>query len=460
MKRIVIDLALPALILSALLLGAGLVAAEPKAPENDASFSLEVFAEDLSVALDELPAGVSPNAGARGVQIADGAVVQQSVRKLDQPGSGCIVAWGVCDYSRTVTGTYADGHVEITIDHKTSVTFDGQPSCPGCEPIVPGTVDLLDKTVITGDYTDNGTFLGETVSTDQSLESKCVEWDDLDGDGDVDDHDVGGICLLDEYFAGADETAKSKTYLWVRGAVTPGGSDKPSEGSKPSAETPTPEPLTVSVLNLTGDIEYVPKGAKDPLPLTADVILKEGDTVSTGFESHGIFRIGKREFIVGQLTYLTINEMFHEKNVDKTILYLKIGLIRVKEKHTDSIRGDFHVATPGANSAPRGTEFIVNVAEDGTTTTYVIDGTVAFEDTAGNSVDIEAGSKASAAEGVAIAGPAPYTPDEIAAFPKLPASSGSSVSLLPIAVGVILVVALLAAGVYFVRRRRRTVQPA
>jgi MYXO-CTERM domain-containing protein len=132
----------------------------------------------------------------------------------------------------------------------------------------------------------------------------------------------------------------------------------------------------------------------------------------------------------------------------------------VREKHTDSVRGDFHVAAPGANSAPRGTEFVVSVGEDGLTTTYVVDGTVAFQDGTEASVDVPAGSKASAAKGGALVGPEPYDPEEIAGFPTLPESEGSSMGVAVVAAGVGL--ALLMAVVAYVlrRRRRRMLQPA
>src|SRR3990170_3556865 len=86
------------------------------------------------------------------VFVEDGKVIEQSREERGQVGSECIVAWGICDYYRTVTGSYGNGHLEIEIESRTDVTFNGLPAVPGGAPTQPGTINLVDATQIKVDF--------------------------------------------------------------------------------------------------------------------------------------------------------------------------------------------------------------------------------------------------------------------------------------------------------------------
>jgi len=463
MKFVTWKALLPLAVLAAVVYRSAPASSANDPPANDASFAVEVEIEGHGVALEKLPPESGPSTpDARGVFINDGKVVEQSKEERGQAGSECVVAWGICDYYRNVSGSYSNGHLEIEIESRTDITFNGQPAVAGGPPTQPGTVNLVDTTEIKADFAPEitDTFTGEAVFSDQWFDSGCAQWEDGDGDGDIDSHDEGGICLLDKYTARAPETTTAKAFAWVRSAAgASGGSEAAgsAETVAPSTSAPSPTPLSMRILKLRGDVEYQPAGEAEFRPLTPDVVIKEGDTISTGFGSSGYFRIGQREFMVGQMTQLRIDEFLHDNEIDKTIMFLRIGSVAAKERHTNAIRSDFSVVTPTVSASPRGTEFIVSVAEDGATTTYVKDGMVAFTDAAGASVDITPGNKATAPAGGGISGPLPYTDDEIAAFPAFPSSAASSPAL--VVIGGAAGVAIVIAAAFLLLRRRRWGSP-
>jgi hypothetical protein len=464
MRFVTRKILLPLAALAAVALSSGSASGANDPPANDASFAVEVEIDGAGVALESLPPGLGgPGSDPRGVFIEDGKVIEQSREERGQAGSECVVAWGICDYYRTVTGSYGNGHLEIEIESRTDVTFNGLPAVPGGTPTQPGTINLVDTTQIKVDFNPEttDTFAGEAVLSDQWFDWGCAQWEDSDGDGDIDSHDEGGVCLLDKYTANAPEVTKAKAFAWVRGAVgaSGGGGEGAAETAAPATSTPSPTPLTVGVLKLEGDVVYIPAGQTESRPLTPDIVLQKGDTISCGFESRGHFRIGNREFVVSQVSSVRIDDFFEEGKIEKTILFLKIGALAVKERHTNSTRSDFSVTTPISNSSPRGTEFVVTVGEDGGTTTYVMDGTVAFSDAAGASVDITPGNKASAPAGGGIAGPSPYTDEEIAGLPSFPSSGASSPSRAVIAGALALAIVVLG-GIVLLRRRVPAPQPA
>jgi hypothetical protein len=218
---------------------------------------------------------------------------------------------------------------------------------------------------------------------------------------------------------------------------------------------PGSDALTVEVLALTGDVSYIPAGSESARPLSGDVVLQPGDTILTGFDSGGSFRIGQNRLDLPPATALRIDEYLADENIERTRLFINVGAVRVNVRHTPSIRSDFSVQTPTSNSSARGTEFIVSVDEDGASTTYVLDGTVSVQAAEGEAMDVAAGNKAFVASAAAIAAPEPYEPGELPAFLDGQASGASSLS--PIAIGGIALagVLVLVVVVAVMRQRRR-----
>ncbi len=428
--------------------------ADSEAPADDATFWLEVDIDGRFIGeLPAVPKELTTNPDARGVEVAAGKVVEVKGTDDDWDQECSKFPGRQCSTTYTIGGAYGGGQIEITVRYDRTYTHDGS------NDIEAGTVQTSGDATITGSYIQQSArFEGEMTWSSQGLEWQCAQWGDSDMDGDVDGDDEGGVCDLDRYVPEAVKTEEHTWMGWIRGDVSAGGGNPADGSAQSSGGQATSETITMNTSEVSGEVEYKPKGSDTWQPLTPSTVLQEGATIATGFGSEGRFRIGQSEFSIGQLSEVRVDEYFREPNLEKTILYLRIGSVRARENHTPAVRSDFSVQTPTANSSPRGTEFVVRVAEDGSTTTYVVDGTVVFQDSNGDSVDVGAGEKASAAVGGGITGPEPFTLSEAAGFPTLPGSGGSSISDAAI-VGVVILAALLA-GSAILLRRRRVLQPA
>ncbi len=145
-----------------------------------------------------------------------------------------------------------------------------------------------------------------------------------------------------------------------------------------SVPTPSPsdvaskKPLNVSIAAIKGEVEYRRAGGSKDMPLTKGVELKEGDTIITGEKGIVTLTLGNQTLNVYQWTHFRVDESLRGDNVKKTKLYLEIGAIEGKVKHTAAIRSDFSVATPNANASIRGSAMTVQYdKEKGVTNVYV-----------------------------------------------------------------------------------------
>jgi peptide/nickel transport system substrate-binding protein len=128
---------------------------------------------------------------------------------------------------------------------------------------------------------------------------------------------------------------------------------------------------SIKVVEIVGEVEYK-EPDKDFVPLTVGTVLKQGWYVATGFESEVVLDFGYAELTVPQLTQLRIDEFTSKENIKKTQMYLFVGAIAAKVKHTDAIRSDFSVTTPTANSSIRGSEMVVKYDENTRITTVYV----------------------------------------------------------------------------------------
>ena len=435
-----------------LLTGFGVARADTDStPPNDASFWLQLNFEGRSTPFEPLPSGVGPDERTTGVAVHEGAVVDQPDERLGEGAEFC--SWpqyaASCHHRTSVRGGYADGRIEIVWRKDTTTVYDGR--YPFDAPTEPGTFDTLTEFSITGDWLiAEGRFEGEGVLTQMpGQDNVCARWKD---------NDVGGTCTLTRFVPLAAETETFVWRGWIRGDYTGGpGQSAPPDGAGDGAAEPGSEALTVEVLALTGEVSYIPAGSESARSLTGDVVLQPGDTILTGFDSGGSFRIGQNRLDLPPATAIRIDEYLADGNIERTRLFINVGAVRANMRHTSSIRSDFSVQTPTSNSSARGTEFIVAVGEDGASTTYVLDGTVSVRGAEGEAMDVAAGNKAFVAPAAAIVGPEPYEPAELPAFPDGQVAGGSSLS--PVAVGGIALAVVLvfgaAAAVSLQRRRDR-----
>jgi hypothetical protein len=133
--------------------------------------------------------------------------------------------------------------------------------------------------------------------------------------------------------------------------------------------------IKASISKLEGDVEYQKGGQGEFLPLTADVVLEQGDIISTGFESEALLSFGDfTQVKVYQMSQILIDESFSKDNIIKTRMHINTGSVAAKVRHTPSIRSDFSVGTQNLISAGiRDSEMLVSYDKQGNTVIYSIE---------------------------------------------------------------------------------------
>lgn len=305
------------------------------APSDDATFYLSAYSEKHSIGFLDFPSeDLGLDKSMHGFFISNGQVMQEPNQK--HSWGNCDTPLGfVCTTKRTVEGTYSGGHLEITVRSDTSVVYNGAP-VTGNTPVVPGTVKLFSEMKIEGDFDDENLmrFQGKVKKKSATTPDwSCAKWDPKYGEG--------GICMLDKYTSKPVETLD---FSWT-GFVA------------------APKSGYAVVYKLSGDVEISKGGGKNFVPAKIGDILKKGDFISTGFDSRASVDFGYGQLDVGKMTQLRIDEFTDKDNLKKTQLFLQIGSVQAKVKHTNSGRSDFSVVTPTANSSIRGSAMVVSYDE-------------------------------------------------------------------------------------------------
>lgn len=165
-------------------------------------------------------------------------------------------------------------------------------------------------------------------------------------------------------------------------APAPTTTSTPAPTSTPSTSTPTTTksvtkelPLDVKISAVKGEVEYRRKGESEDRPFTKDVVLQEGDTILTGDKGNVTLALGGQTgqtLSIYPWTSFRVDESLSKDNIKRTKLYLEVGAIAGKVKHTAAIRSDFAVTTPNANASIRGSAMTVQYdKESGVTSVYV-----------------------------------------------------------------------------------------
>lgn len=259
--------------------------------------------------------------------------------------------------------------------------------------------------------------------------------------------------------------------------VPPPAADTTTSAARPSdkvagtttsteATTTTTAPSIAGVITvLSGDVEYRAKGSSGFVTATLGTVVHEGDFVSTSFDSSITLKFPYGQVKAGQTTQLRVDEFLSQANLSKTQLFVKIGSVQAKVKHTAAIRSDFSVLTPTANSSIRGSEMIVTVASDGVTSVYTTEDVSTVQGNRdaeamtlaqGNMTTIKADGRATAPR-LFTASDLPAVAAATAATAGRPGSSRSS-WWIPVGGGAVLMLAIgaISAGM----RRRRQPRPA
>ncbi|MBS3167584.1 hypothetical protein J4216_00465 [Candidatus Woesearchaeota archaeon] len=206
-------------------------------------------------------------------------------------------------------------------------------------------------------------------------------------------------------------------------------------------------PMKAKITDIKGEVEYSTDGGKTFKPLTKDVVLKEGDFISTGFESSANLDLGYGKLEVYSLTQFRLDEFTRKENLEKTQLYLRVGAIKPILKHRAAIRGDFSVTTPTASSSIRGSEMIVVYNNQTNTTTVYVTEDEAFVKTPNSPEQKIAVSNKVIITSDGLINPVTFNSEEVAGF-KSESSSFNFYWL----IGIIIIVLVI---VFFLAKRKR-----
>ena len=203
---------------------------------------------------------------------------------------------------------------------------------------------------------------------------------------------------------------------------------------------------------ISGDVEYSKDCGKTFQALTPGTKIEKGYIVTTGFDSTVQLDFGYGTINISQITYFRIDDSIKKENITKTQMYLRVGAIAARVKHTEAIRGDFSVRTPTANSSIRGSEMIVDVEKDtGKTTVYVTEDVAYVKgDNDAAEIEITEGNQTTVGTNKKATPQTPYDPEtlpgEVPSFP----SSGGSMTYGAAAVILIIIVAAI-----FLKRKKK-----
>jgi hypothetical protein len=223
-------------------------------------------------------------------------------------------------------------------------------------------------------------------------------------------------------------------------------------GTNPSPTNSNP----ISIVEMSGEVEYR-EGASGPFkPLTKDVTLRQGMYVSTGFESSVTVNIDGQLLRVPQITQFRFDEFTQGTNLVKTQMFLNVGAIEARVKHTAAIRSDFSVVTPTAIASIRGSEMVVTYDNSTNTTAVYAISDVAYVKGNGDSSEIAVNANQTATVGSSGKATAPvsFSNSELPAdlrdytFPEVtsPPQNTCCISLL--------ILAVVFAGAYYSERMK------
>ena len=110
------------------------------------------------------------------------------------------------------------------------------------------------------------------------------------------------------------------------------------------------------VKEFSGKVEVKAPGG-DWRPVTVNMPVVLGATVSTGFGSRLVLAIGETQVSVQPLTRMVIQQLIKTGNTNTTRLTLRVGKVNAVVKAASGEKNDFSVKGPASTAAVRGTEF-------------------------------------------------------------------------------------------------------
>ncbi|MBI3890698.1 MAG: FecR domain-containing protein [Candidatus Wallbacteria bacterium] len=150
-----------------------------------------------------------------------------------------------------------------------------------------------------------------------------------------------------------------------------------------------------TIKSVSGEAEMKAAPSTAFVAATVGAKLKSGDYIMTGFDSSVVLAFeDNSEVTVSQLTQLRIDEFLKAENRAKTQLYLRVGTVQAKVKHTAAVRSDFSVVTPTCTASVRGSEERVSFLPGFGTTVEYLEGLGVAQDARGQTVLLRANDTA------------------------------------------------------------------
>lgn len=114
--------------------------------------------------------------------------------------------------------------------------------------------------------------------------------------------------------------------------------------------------LSAVVKEFSGKVEVKAPGA-DWTPVTADMVLTNGTTVSTGFGARLVLQIGLTRVTVAPVTRLLLEDIVKRNTTNAASLVLAVGKVSAQVKSAEGETSQFTLKGPASTAAVRGTEF-------------------------------------------------------------------------------------------------------
>jgi len=130
--------------------------------------------------------------------------------------------------------------------------------------------------------------------------------------------------------------------------------------------------ITAVVSEMRGRVELLPPGGTW-IAATQGAVVEKGTTISTGFNSTAVLKMGLSTVTVQQLTRMRLDQLVEQQGRISTSFTLPIGRVQASVKSASGAPQDFQIRSPISTAAVRGTQFSFNG--------YVLivnEGTVAF----------------------------------------------------------------------------------
>jgi hypothetical protein len=115
--------------------------------------------------------------------------------------------------------------------------------------------------------------------------------------------------------------------------------------------------IKATISEISGKVEIKALGADSWKPATIGAVIEAGTTVSTGFKSAAVLKLGDTSLTVKALTRLSLKDLVEKSGTVDTNLYLTVGKVKADVKPIAGKTQTFTVASPVSTASVRGTAF-------------------------------------------------------------------------------------------------------